>query len=85
MCGGDGVRVEHAGDIVPAVEQAIASDKPFIIDAVVSPGELTMPPTIKVEQAWGFGMSKLKEAMLGLRGDHSQWQAWRDEFKANLG
>ena len=85
VCGGDGVRVEHAEDIVPAVEQAIASDKPFIIDAVGSPGELTMPPTVKVEQAWGFGMSKLKEAMLGLRGDHSQWQAWRDEFKANLG
>ena len=85
VCGGDGVRVEHAEDIVPAVEQALASDKPFIIDAVVSPGELTMPPTIKVEQAWGFGMSKLKEAILGLRGDHLQWKAWRDEFKANLG
>ena len=39
-CGGDGVRVEHASEIVPAIEQAIASEKPFIIDAVVSSGEL---------------------------------------------
>ena len=83
-CGGDGVRVEHADQIVPAVEAAIASDKPFLIDAVVSPGELTMPPTITIEEAWGFGISKVKEAIMGLKGDHEQWKGWRDEFKANL-
>ena len=83
-CGGDGVRVEHAADIVPAIKQAIESDKPFIIDAIVSPGELTMPPTITAKEAWGFGISKVKEAMLGIKGDHEQWQGWRDEFKANV-
>ena len=83
-CGGDGVRVEHADQIVPAVEMAIASDKPFLIDAIVSPGELTMPPTITIDEAWGFGISKVKEAIMGLKGDHQQWQGWRDEFKANL-
>lgn len=83
-CGGDGVRVEHASDIVPAIEQALASPKPFLIDAVVSPGELTMPPTITMEEAWGFGISKVKEAIMGIQGDHAQWKAWRDEFKANI-
>ena len=83
-CGGDGVRVEHAADIVPAIEQALASDKPFLIDAIVSPGELTMPPTITIDEAWGFGISKVKEAIMGIKGDHSQWQGWRDEFKANI-
>ncbi len=83
-CGGDGVRVEHAKDIVPAVDQALASDKPFIIEAIVSPGELTMPPTITVDEAWGFGISKIKEALMGLRGDHDVWKAWREEFKANV-
>jgi thiamine pyrophosphate-dependent acetolactate synthase large subunit-like protein len=83
-CGGDGVRVEHVSQIAPAVEQALASDKPFLIDAIVSPGELTMPPTITIEEAWGFGISKAKEAILGIKGDHAQWQGWRDEFKANL-
>ena len=34
LCG-DGVRVEHANEIVPAIEQAIASPKPFLIDAIV--------------------------------------------------
>ncbi|HIG72550.1 MAG: thiamine pyrophosphate-dependent enzyme [Myxococcales bacterium] len=84
-CGGDGVRVEHAADIVPAIEQAIASDKPFIIDAIVSAGELSMPPHIKVSEAWGFGLSKVKEGLMGLKGDHEIWKSWRDEFKANLG
>jgi pyruvate dehydrogenase (quinone) len=83
-CGGDGVRVEHANDIVPAIEQAIASTKPFLIDAVVSPGELAMPPHIEMAQGWGFGVSKAKEALMGLRGDHDIWTSWRDEFMANL-
>jgi thiamine pyrophosphate-dependent acetolactate synthase large subunit-like protein len=83
-CGGDGVRVEHARDIVPAIEQAIASPKPFIIDAIVSPGELTMPPHVEIKEAWGFGMSKVKEGLMGLRGDHDIWKQWRDEFRANV-
>ena len=83
-CGGEGVRVEHAADILPAVEQAIASDKPFIIDAIVSSGELTMPPHISVKEGYGFGISKVKEALLGLKGDHDVWRQWRDEFRANV-
>ena len=69
---------------MPALEQAIASPKPFLIDAVVSPGELTMPPTISAGEAWGFGISKVKEAVIGLKGDHEVWKGWRDEFMANV-
>ena len=83
-CGGEGVRVEHAADILPAIDMAIASDKPFIIDAVVSPGELSMPPHITVKEGYGFGISKVKEALLGLKGDHDIWRQWRDEFRANV-
>ena len=84
-CGGEGVRVEHAADIVPAVEQALASDGPFLIDAVVSAGELSMPPEIDFKEAFGFGISKVKEGLMGLRGDHEIWKLWRDEYRANLG
>jgi thiamine pyrophosphate-dependent acetolactate synthase large subunit-like protein len=83
-CGGDGVRVEHVDDIVPAIEAANASDKPFIIDAIVSPGELVMPPHIKIDEVWGFGMAKLKEGLLGVKGDHEVWKNWRDEFHAEF-
>ena len=81
-CGGDGVRVEHARDIIPAIKQAIASDKPFIIDAIVSSGELVMPPHIEMKEVWGFGISKVKEGLLGVRGDHDVWKEWSNEFKA---
>jgi thiamine pyrophosphate-dependent acetolactate synthase large subunit-like protein len=80
-CGGDGVRVEHAADIVPAIEQAMASDKPFIIDAIVSSGELSMPPHVGAYEFFGFGISKVKEGILGIEGDHRVWKEWRDEFK----
>jgi len=81
-CGGDGVKVEHAKDIIPAIEKAKASNKPFIIDAMVSPGELVMPPQIKLKEVYGFGISKVKEGLLGVKGDHAVWENWRDEFKA---
>jgi len=83
-CGAEGVRVSKAADIIPAVEAALAYDGPFIIDAVVSPGELTMPPHVSMEEAWGFGVSKAKEGLIGIRGEHEQWEGWVDELKANL-
>jgi pyruvate dehydrogenase (quinone) len=83
-CGAGAARVESAADIVPAVEAAIAHDGPFLIDAVVSPGELTMPPHLDFAMAWGFGLSKAKEALIGIRGEHEQWNGWRDELRANL-
>ncbi len=83
-CGGDGARVEHADEILPAIKQAIASDKPFIIDAIVSPGELVMPPHVKVGEVWGFGISKVKEGILGVEGDHRVWKEWADELKGLL-
>jgi pyruvate dehydrogenase (quinone) len=64
--------------------RADLSDKPFIIDAIVSAGELTMPPHIELSQVWGFGHSKVKEGLMGLAGDHGVWKSWRDGFKVNL-
>ena len=41
-----------------------------------------MPPHVAIEEVWGFGASKVKEGLLGLKGDHHVWKEWRDEFKA---
>jgi len=32
----------------------------------------------------GFGMSKIKEGLIGLEGDHSIWKSWCDEYLANI-
>ena len=82
LCGVDGIRVEHASDIERAIEMAIASPKPFIINAVTNPGELSLPPHITLQEAWGFGKSKVKEILLSVEGDKNQKNNLMDEIKA---
>ena len=82
LCGGEGVRVEHAKDIENAIIQAKNSTKPFIIDAVVSAGELSLPPHIGIKDVIGFGSSKVKEVAQVITGDKSQWDNLKKELKA---
>lgn len=84
ICGGDGVRVEDAKNIPKAIEMAIKSDKPFIIDAVTNPGELSLPPHVTLDEAWGFGKSKVKEILLAVKGEKAQKRNLMDELKAIL-
>ncbi|MEO8734413.1 MAG: thiamine pyrophosphate-dependent enzyme [Flavobacteriales bacterium] len=84
LCGGDGVRVEHAKDIEAAVEMAKRSTKPFIIDAVVSGGEVSFPPHISWKQVLGFGRSKIKETALAVSGDAAQWKNLSEEIETSI-
>lgn len=82
LCGGDGVKVEHAKDIEAAILQAEKSTKPFIIDAIVTNAELALPPKIGFEEAKGFGMSKIKELVKAIKGDKRQWDNIKEEIEA---
>jgi pyruvate dehydrogenase (quinone) len=62
------VRVEDPVDLKNAVTEAFQHDGPALIDAVVNRTELSMPPTIKLDQAVGFNLWALK-AVLNGRGD----------------
>ena len=84
LCGGDGIRVTHAADVAGAIQMAIASSKPFIIDAITNPGELSLPPHISLDEAWGFGKSKAKEILLAVTGDKTQQKNLMDELKGAL-
>ena len=44
MLGLNGVRVERPADIGAAWDAALASDRPFVIDAVTDPNVPTLPP-----------------------------------------
>jgi len=83
-CGGESARVEHADEIIPAIEAAIRSTKPFLIEAMVSAGEISLPPTITAKEAWGFGTSKLSEILLSIRGDEGQWAGVTEELKNSI-
>lgn len=60
-CGGLGIAVDKPKDIRPALREALASDRPSIIDVAVNPEELIMPPKITLEQAASFGLAKVRE------------------------
>ncbi|MBV8097831.1 MAG: ubiquinone-dependent pyruvate dehydrogenase [Verrucomicrobia bacterium] len=61
-------KVEDPADLKPAVTEAFRHDGPALVEAVVNRSELSMPPTIKVNQAVGFNLWALK-AVLNGRGD----------------
>jgi pyruvate dehydrogenase (quinone) len=63
-----GARVDDPADLKQAVTEAFQHDGPALIDAVVNRTELSMPPTIKLDQAVGFNLWALK-AVLNGRGD----------------
>jgi len=63
-----GIRVEDPGDLPAAVKDILAHDGPALLDVVTNTQELAMPPSIKLEQAKGFGLWALRTVING-RGD----------------
>ncbi len=60
-----GIRVEDPADLKPALTEAFQHDGPALVDVVVNRMELSMPPTIKMEQAVGFNLWALKTVLNG--------------------
>ena len=63
-----GLKAETAQDVRPMLQQALKHDGPALVEVLVHRQELSMPPTIKLEQATGFGLFMLKAVISG-RGD----------------
>ena len=80
--GGDGIEVSDVNQVIPALKKAQESKKPFIINAHVAPGELSLPPQIEFEQAKNFGFSKIKELFGAIKGDKRQWDNIKNEVDA---
>jgi pyruvate dehydrogenase (quinone)/pyruvate oxidase len=59
-CGGVGFTVERPEDIRPALEQAIATGQPAIVEVVVDPNEPPMPSKISAAQALHFAEALAK-------------------------
>jgi pyruvate dehydrogenase (quinone) len=60
-----GIRVEDPVDLKPALIEGFQYNGPALIDVVVNRMELSMPPTIKLEQAVGFNLWALKTVLSG--------------------
>jgi pyruvate dehydrogenase (quinone) len=59
-CGGVGLTVERPEELRPALERALSSDRPTIVEVVVDPFEPPMPPKVSVEQALHFAEALAK-------------------------
>ena len=59
----DAVRVTDPEEVGPAVQRALASRRPALLDILTNPDEVAIPPKPKVAQAWGFAIAKSKETI----------------------
>ena len=64
-----GIRVDQPAQVEGAVREALATPGPVLIDVLTNPEEISVPGKVKVGQAWGFAISKIKETVLS-SGDH---------------
>jgi pyruvate dehydrogenase (quinone) len=64
-----GIRVEDPADLEGAVSRALAHRGPVLLDVLTNPQELSMPPKITLEQAYGFGLFALKAVLSGNGGE----------------
>lgn len=63
-----GRRVEDPGDLPGAMKEMLSHNGPALLDVVTATQELSMPPTISVEEVKGFSLWVLRAVMSG-RGD----------------
>jgi pyruvate dehydrogenase (quinone) len=63
-----GIRAERPEQVKPLLNQALEHNGPALVDVVVNPQELLIPPTINLEQIRGFTLYMIK-AVLNGRGD----------------
>lgn len=74
MIGLKGLRMSVPEDIDRVWDEALAADRPVVINAYVDPEVRPLPPHIKMEQAKGFLASVLK-------GDPSAWRMATQSMK----
>jgi pyruvate dehydrogenase (quinone) len=55
-----GIRVDHPGDVGPAWDEALASDRPVVLDIYTDPDVPPLPPHVSFKQARQFAESLVK-------------------------
>jgi pyruvate dehydrogenase (quinone) len=63
-----GLRVEKPEELRPALTRAFTHDGPALVEVLVNRQELSMPPSISLEQALGFSLYMIRAVLSG-RGD----------------
>jgi thiamine pyrophosphate-dependent acetolactate synthase large subunit-like protein len=67
-CGVSGFTARKSTDLENELRQLLAASGPAILNVFIDPAELPSMPHIHMDQAWRFGLAKVKEALLSIRG-----------------
>jgi pyruvate oxidase len=62
-CGAAGFRVTKPDELEAVLSDALAETGPAVVDVVVDPDAIILPPTINASQAYHFGLAKLRELL----------------------
>jgi pyruvate dehydrogenase (quinone) len=60
-----GLRVEDPKEVRPALEKAMSSSEPVLVDVVTDPNVLSMPPKATIKEASGFALAMTKMTFAG--------------------
>src|SRR5678810_1321623 len=74
MLGFEGIRIEKEDDIIPGLEQAMAAQKPVLVDVLSDPDVPPLPPHITFKQMKAF-TSALTQ------GDADLWGMIKQTYK----
>ncbi len=77
LLGLKGIKVDDAERVGDAWDEALAADRPVLIEAVTDPEFPPLPPHIRVDQAMSIG-----KALLG--GDENSGRIIKQSFKGKL-
>lgn len=61
--GATGIRVEDPKMLRSALERGLSTPGPVLVDVVTNPNEVSLPPKVEVDQAWGFAIAKVRETV----------------------
>jgi pyruvate dehydrogenase (quinone) len=67
-CGAAGFTAKSPSELEGAISQALNSDGPAIVDAVVARDEMPNVPHVELSQASHYALAKIKEALASVRG-----------------
>jgi pyruvate dehydrogenase (quinone) len=60
-CGAQGYRITDPQLLSETIATALAAPGPTVVDVMVDPSEIPAMPHVKIEQAWKFGIGKIRE------------------------
>ncbi|WP_367607017.1 ubiquinone-dependent pyruvate dehydrogenase [Legionella sp. W05-934-2] len=59
------IHVDEANQLESAIQHALSTEGPFLVDVKVNRNELVMPPTVTAEEVKGFGLFMLRAIING--------------------